>query len=268
MPFDVHLIFLYYPFMSFTKNKGFTLIELLVVVAAVGILLSILVPAITKGVKLAQRAQASAGMRSIAMAWQQYAYDNDGRIMSSDNGPRRGQDPWVTVPQGTTRQDREDAIEAGAIFPYVQNFDIFTDPNHVFPTYVNSYGMNGALNSSWGQPSLPRARFRTRAEHPEGRAASHIGQANPGTVLLFAEYDARNYNNGSYVMHPLVCNWVDRVAGNYWGGDNLAFVDGHVEFRHWEDPDTLRSLASHGLSDPGSLDCKYLESVFYPLAAP
>jgi len=78
------------------------------------------------------------------------------------------------------------------------------------------------------------------------------------------EYDARNYNINSYIMNPVSCSWIDRVPGNYWGGDNLAFVDGHVEFRTWEDPDTLRNLGQHGLSDSGSLDCDYLETVFFP----
>jgi len=235
--------------MPYSKNNGFTLIELLVVVAAVGILLSILVPAITKGIMLAERAQASAGMRSIVQAWQQYSYDNDGKIPSSLNYALSGQGPWVLAPSGTTPQDREDAIEQGALYPYLTNFDVFTDPNHAFPSYINSYAINGYLNGHWVN---------------SGSGVTHIDQANPGTVMLIPEYDARGYNKGAYIMNPVACKWIDRVAGNYWGGDNLAFVDGHVEFRHWEDPDTLRDLISHGLSDPGSVDCDYFETVFFP----
>jgi len=242
--------------MNLKQTRGFTLIELLVVVAAVGILLSILVPAVTKGVKLAQRAQASAGMRSIVQAWQQYSYDNDGKIPSSNNYAINQQPPWVLKPQGTTVEAREDAIEQGALYPYLTNFDVFTDPNHAFPSYINSYAINGFLNGEWARNAGQLG--------PTGSGVTHIDQANPGTVMLLPEYDARNYNINSFIMDPVSCNWIDRVAGNYWGGDNLAFVDGHVEFRNWESPRTLENLGQHGLRDPGSVDCEYLETVFFP----
>jgi len=201
----------------------------------------------------AERAQASSGMRQIAMAWQQYAHENEGQLPSADNSASpappvgNSKPPWVLKPNGTTPQVREDAIEQGALYPFLTSLGVFTDPNHAFPTYINSYSINGYLNGHW---------------RASANGVLHLDQANPGAVFLIPEYDARNYNINSFIMNPVSCNWIDRVAGNYWNGDNLCFVDGHVDFRRWEDADTLRDLATHNLSDPGSVDCDFFEQVF------
>lgn len=240
------------------KTKGFTLIELLVVIAALGILLAILMPTITSGILFAKRTQAASNMRQIVGAWAQYAHDNEGELCSADNGHRNGRPPWVYRPAGTTRDAREDAIRKGALFPYLRSFDVFTDPNHIFPTYVNSYAINGMLNgggAGWAQvPYIYEAR--------------HYSRINGGTVMLIPEHDWRNYNVNSFVMDPRRYIWNDRVAGNYNGGDNLAFVDGHVEYRIWKDPDTLRDQDRFGFGDNGSVDIDYMETIWYPVSLP
>ena len=60
------------------RKKGFTLIELLVVIAVVGLLISIMVPALNRGKELAKRLICMTHLRSIGLANNLYTNDHDG----------------------------------------------------------------------------------------------------------------------------------------------------------------------------------------------
>ena len=62
------------------QKKGFTLIELLVVVAIIGLLLAVIVPALSKAKYLAMRMQCTSNVRQQYLAFANYAADNDGRF--------------------------------------------------------------------------------------------------------------------------------------------------------------------------------------------
>ena len=75
-------------FYGITYNKrrsGFTLIELLVVVAVIAILLAILLPALRKARTLTKRIACQSNLKQIAVAWNMYLDDNDGRFYQNRN---------------------------------------------------------------------------------------------------------------------------------------------------------------------------------------
>lgn len=65
---------------SQSDRRGFTLIELLVVIAIISLLVSILLPSLSRAKELAMRVLCSTNMRSIGTAVYMYAEDHDGAL--------------------------------------------------------------------------------------------------------------------------------------------------------------------------------------------
>lgn len=94
-------------FHDITLNKrrsGFTLIELLVVIAVIAVLLAILLPALRKVKMLSKRISCQSNLKQIAMAWNMYLDDYDGRFYQETDanlkyGGWKGiRQAWLTRP--------------------------------------------------------------------------------------------------------------------------------------------------------------------------
>ncbi|MDR1591173.1 MAG: type II secretion system GspH family protein [Puniceicoccales bacterium] len=67
-------------------RKGFTLIELLIAIVIIGILMSLLIPAVSKVLENARRAKGANCLKQIAMAYSQYCNDDvNGRNICLEN---------------------------------------------------------------------------------------------------------------------------------------------------------------------------------------
>lgn len=113
-----------------SSTKGFTLIELLVVVSIIGILIAILLPALSKAQEVARSTRCASNLRQIGTAGQQYAADFKNFMIPSDCQPNSPVDntglAWQHV-----------------LFNEYANwgFDLFSCPSAaVLPTSLNGSG--------------------------------------------------------------------------------------------------------------------------------
>ena len=246
------------------RSKGFTLIELLVVVSIIALLVSILLPALTKAKAHAQFAICLNNLRQYGIAESMYLGDNEDTYC----------DPWRSIYRQTTfpgepqRYCRWHNADydldlypefAGPIWPYLNAKEINICPRflriskrnaHRHPSHVDSipisiqfgYSMNALLGTDFGVYKA------TRVRNPAGTFV--WGEENMWGTPGFG---------GGYVLNDnaLVVRWDMNLSPNIVspsaftdilgsfhhapdedldaGVTNVVMVDGHVETVHRED---------------------------------
>jgi prepilin-type N-terminal cleavage/methylation domain-containing protein len=85
------------------RRSGFTLIELLVVIAVIAVLLAVLLPALRRARTLTKRVACQSNLKQIAVAWNMYLDDNEGRFYQGRNanldyGGWKGIQGWSARP--------------------------------------------------------------------------------------------------------------------------------------------------------------------------
>jgi prepilin-type N-terminal cleavage/methylation domain-containing protein/prepilin-type processing-associated H-X9-DG protein len=141
--------------MSKKRTTGFTLIELLVVIAIIGVLASLLLPALSAARANAKEAQCASNIKQLHLANSLYADDNDGRfaaaapdIFDGFGGKIR----WHGVRATANQQSAFD--QPGALSPYMDsggrvkqcssftNYASSTQSSNGFEAGTGGYGYN------------------------------------------------------------------------------------------------------------------------------
>ena len=104
------------------KRVGFTLIELLVVIAVIAILMGILMPALKLVRDQAKRVNCVANVRTLSLAWLQYANNNDdvmvgGNMPASANFKNAAETLWVQPPQNERTKQMAEYFAGGSWSP-------------------------------------------------------------------------------------------------------------------------------------------------------
>ena len=124
-----------------SRRNGFTLIELLVVIAIVALLVSIMAPALRYAEDSVRAAICAGQIRQLAIAWCNYATENDSRIVPSHIS--------------THYVDGVGKVWQAYLRPYYQNVKgIFMCPEADIPwpgPPINAYGIpQGTASHAWG----------------------------------------------------------------------------------------------------------------------
>ena len=246
------------------SRTGFTLVELLVVIAIIGILASMLMPAINSARESARSAQCGSNSRNIALAANSYSQQNKDRLPMIGTGTGSGFVellPYLEMGNlyDTMRnfQGEDDGTGGTTTYSASKKLPIFVCPSAIDPDLAgqSNYAMNGGQDE---------AEFTT--ETAKGRGAFHPSKktglslmAKDGLMntIFYSEKQANgavcnsDTNGGAfhggkkpndYTGMPPAGGSVDdpndpfnsatepHAHSNHPGGVNAAFGDAHVGF--------------------------------------
>ncbi len=210
-----------------SASEGFTLIELLMVISIMSMLMSIMLPGLSRAREQAKRLVCSSNLRQMTIGWSFYAMDNQDRLCSPKtdwdspgnwvtDGP-----PWPSNNTGNTKM----AIENGSLFRYMQTVDIYkckSDPSEFLRSYSIAADMTGTID----QISRPFSKI----------------------VFVDAGSNWRWIHNGFSPIceNPLNIKWqpwdlryLQQITARHSGGCNVFFADFHCEHWRWRNARTI-----------------------------
>ncbi|MHC4757766.1 MAG: type II secretion system protein [Planctomycetota bacterium] len=132
------------------RHDGFTLTELLVVMSIISLLMSIMLPGLSRARQQAKGVYCMANLRDLTLAWRIYAEDHDLKLCSADTSWNdSGGYNWVAdgpmVP-GNYLGGTEQAVKDGALYRYTYMVDLYkckSDMTELVRSYSLSRTMNG-----------------------------------------------------------------------------------------------------------------------------
>ena len=239
---------------------GFTLIELLVVTGTVALLLMVVTPAFSRMKPNGHAVRCLNNMRQLALAWQMYADDNNGKIVVNLQGaaamggagdPNYGQGwasgwmDWSPLPDNTNTIFLTNPRYA-RLAPYLNG------TTNVFKCPADRYLSSPQQAMRWSQ----RARSYcaniylgagNAEQGPTDPLYKHIFRISemlyptPAQTWVYLEEHPDSINDPAF-FSPHQAAWIDFPATHHNGAGAFSFADGHAELHRWTG--SLTRLAS------------------------
>lgn len=282
--------------MKENKTKGFTLIELLVVIAIIALLLSIIVPALSKAKQIAAAAVCLSNNGQLGKAYYIYADEHKGFL--TDGKPAPTSTGYYTFNNAvvsnykslcfiaepmnnsgafsnTSLEDKIRGFEKGGLWPYLESADVYNcpvdkrwrkPPTAVTPTATNSIG--GYRSYSLGAVLSAGGYGETGTGENEAVILKYSDFVSPGTKIVFLEEQAGDGINQNYWdMYLNTPQWWDPFAIVHNGSSTFAFADGHADRHKWTDKNMI-SMAKDGhkseAADSTSDDYRWFKQAYIP----
>jgi prepilin-type N-terminal cleavage/methylation domain-containing protein/prepilin-type processing-associated H-X9-DG protein len=252
--------------------KGFTLIELLVVIAIIGILAAILFPVFARAKISAQKTTDLSNIRQIGQATIIYEgdYDDNFPTYVASYCPSALVENPIDPSDSPNRSGGRHPMWQYEIFPYIKNWNIYFAPGDTVPKntaarfYNLSYGYNyGYLSKLEPIPDPSGCGivgwFTSRSVADVSTPALTISFADAAGAASFKEsasifgdmINPPDASNSTEVFYGLPqAGWgqncqnyysgtpyaeTDGFDPRYFGGGNVAFVDGHAKYHKTND---------------------------------
>jgi prepilin-type N-terminal cleavage/methylation domain-containing protein/prepilin-type processing-associated H-X9-DG protein len=214
-----------------SSRGAFTLIELLVVIAIIALLMSILMPALSRAREQGKRAACMNNTKSLALGWNLYADDYDAKIMNANTATgaaNRDGVCWVYYVSSATATEQEkiDGLRRGLIYPYCPSDKLFKCPTGVRGEVV-TYAIPDSMNGYWAITESIKPYIKT--------LKTQIRNLSEQIVFL----DEGRLSPSSWTIWFDQERWWDQITARHGDGTNFSFGDLHTEYWKWKDPRTL-----------------------------
>src|SRR5436305_7191912 len=124
-----------------SRRRGFTLIELLVVIAIIGVLISLLLPAVQSAREAARRSQCTNNLKQIGLAYHNYLSAN-GDVVPPVFVDYLGSPDPPTAPPSQTHSSQ------ARLLPYLEQTNTYNSLNFAFSSRWGGTGL-GPGNTGW-----------------------------------------------------------------------------------------------------------------------
>jgi len=182
-------------------SHGFTLVELLVVIGIIALLISILMPALSRAREQANGVKCLSNVRQIGMALYMYANDNHGAYPFGARGdfPIVRED-WIYW-QPSNPRGPDAKVDQSPIAKYIGNFspELLRCPSDNVENH-KPYFNNEAYNYSYTMNEFFESSPRSPALWPDygGRLVKLGALKNASNKILVAEEDENTINDGLF----------------------------------------------------------------------
>jgi len=227
-------------------NTAYTKKDIIIVLICVVLLLLNFGAISSGGRRHAKRVVCLTNLKQLTLAWTQYAYDNDGKIVNGDT-EEYGVDPtnpcWVRRDwaPGTTLAEKQQAIKEGAMWPYCKELKLYHCPTG-YPGDIRSYGIVDGMNGLRRSGTIAGVHWIKNLEQilkPRKRIVFiDEGWITPDSFAVYYDREL----------------WWENPPVRHGEGTAQSFADGHSEWHRWKGKWTVAkgtTLYSTGSSRPG-----------------
>ena len=196
-------------------RAGFTLIELLVVVAVIGILASLIMPAVLSAMSSGQSTRCKSNLRQIAAALMDYTRDYNGMLPASDDSEARviDQGMWWRTAQGM-------------MVHYLKDF-------HVFQCPADTNLAQELGGQRWWSYGWNTNYYNVATDTWRGMIHRTINEVKNSVIAItfldHTEADGGVDGNSDRPYMPAAQTNPNLGMQRHNGGFNALFLDGHVE---------------------------------------